>query len=426
MAGEDTPVTVLNNVEIFRVGRWRGNKTVEATPALLDQIVGNFHQLNAKVSGYGVPVKLGHSDAVGAPAFGWMSDLQRVGDVLVADFSDVDPAIVDAIGKRRYNSVSIELYPVVNYSGKIFENVLGGVALLGAEWPAVKGLKPLSGSLFSENEEKLVLSDKEMEDVKTFTETEHDTLMADAVVKATSDLSAKLAASEARASTAEAAVKAFREDADKASVAAIIEAADERRIRCRSRSENPLRAGDVIQCRSLPDEKFESFVASGDLSLLQNRLVCLLVNANFKVGAAGASNALAPYGVLSNAPRDGENASVVRVASRWSASALRCRPVRRPLPPLPAGRLPPCRVPKRPRTSSASLSRARPAVCSRPSRSTVRSCPTRSPNRPNTWFKRRIQCLCLRVATFISTRCCPTSWSVVAPRVASCRIWCRS
>jgi hypothetical protein len=230
MAGEDTPVTVLNNVEIFRVGRWRGNKTVEATPALLDQIVGNFHQLNAKVSGYGVPVKLGHSDAVGAPAFGWMSDLQRVGDVLVADFSDVDPAIVDAIGKRRYNSVSIELYPVVNYSGKIFENVLGGVALLGAEWPAVKGLKPLSGSLFSENEEKLVLSDKEMEDVKTFTETEHDTLMADAVVKATSDLSAKLAASEARASTAEAAVKAFREDADKASVAAIIEAAEKKGV----------------------------------------------------------------------------------------------------------------------------------------------------------------------------------------------------
>lgn len=58
-------------------------------------------------------------------------------------------------------------------------------------------------------------------------------------------------------------------------------------------------------------ERFESFVASGDLSLLQNRLVCLLTNANFKVGAAGASNALAAYGVLSNAPKDTENASVV-------------------------------------------------------------------------------------------------------------------
>lgn len=58
-------------------------------------------------------------------------------------------------------------------------------------------------------------------------------------------------------------------------------------------------------------EKFDSFVASGDLSLLQNRLVALLANANFKVGAAGASNALAPYGVLSNAPKDAENASVV-------------------------------------------------------------------------------------------------------------------
>jgi hypothetical protein len=59
------------------------------------------------------------------------------------------------------------------------------------------------------------------------------------------------------------------------------------------------------------DEKIDSFVASGDLSLLQNRLVCLLSNANFKVDAAGASNALAPFGVLNNAPRAGENASVV-------------------------------------------------------------------------------------------------------------------
>lgn len=58
------------------------------------------------------------------------------------------------------------------------------------------------------------------------------------------------------------------------------------------------------------DETFTSFVASGDLSLLQGRLVATLP-VNFKVGAAGASNALAPYGVLANAPKDGENASVV-------------------------------------------------------------------------------------------------------------------
>lgn len=59
------------------------------------------------------------------------------------------------------------------------------------------------------------------------------------------------------------------------------------------------------------DEKIDSFVASGDLSLLQNRLVTALPNAQFIVGVAGASNALAAYGVLANAPRDKENASVV-------------------------------------------------------------------------------------------------------------------
>lgn len=58
-------------------------------------------------------------------------------------------------------------------------------------------------------------------------------------------------------------------------------------------------------------EQIDSFVASGDLSLCINRVVTVLPNANFKVDLAGASNALAGYGVLANAPKAGENASVV-------------------------------------------------------------------------------------------------------------------
>jgi hypothetical protein len=52
--------------------------------------------------------------------------------------------------------------------------------------------------------------------------------------------------------------------------------------------------------------KAESFVASGDLSGCLNRIVTLLTT-SFKVGIAGAG---AGYGVLGNAPKDAEHATV--------------------------------------------------------------------------------------------------------------------
>lgn len=59
------------------------------------------------------------------------------------------------------------------------------------------------------------------------------------------------------------------------------------------------------------DEHIDSFVASGDLSSAQNRLVTFLQNSTNKVNLAGASNAAAAIGVLANKPKDGEDASVV-------------------------------------------------------------------------------------------------------------------
>lgn len=214
----------LKNVEIFSAGTWRGSREVKVDGSMLDRIVANFANLNSKVSGFGVPIKLGHNDRIGEPAYGWMSDVQRIGDTLVADFSDVDPQIVDAISKRRYNSVSVEIYPVVRYAGQVLNDVLGGVALLGAEWPAVKGLKPLSSSLFAEQPEKVEL--KEKDTVKTFTEQEHADLIAAEVAKTVAAEAVKLAAEKARADAAEAELAKFRDEAEKAEVANIIKTAE--------------------------------------------------------------------------------------------------------------------------------------------------------------------------------------------------------
>jgi hypothetical protein len=201
---------------------------------MLTQIAENFSTIN-QVPGYGVPVKLGHTNKEGEPAYGWMSDLQVIGDTLVADFADMDPATVDAIGKRRYNSVSVELYPSIKYEDKTYENVLGGVAFLGAQWPAVKGLKPLSHSLFAEADEKLELTQEiEVADEKTkFTQDEHDTLVTAAVAKAIADAKVELkaaqdatAAEKARAEKAEKELATFKDAADQKVIDGVIEAAE--------------------------------------------------------------------------------------------------------------------------------------------------------------------------------------------------------
>lgn len=54
------------------------------------------------------------------------------------------------------------------------------------------------------------------------------------------------------------------------------------------------------------DLESESFIASGDLSGLQHRIVDLL-STDHKVGVAGAAGG---WGVLQNKPKDGEHATV--------------------------------------------------------------------------------------------------------------------
>lgn len=225
----------MKGVEIFKVGKWRDSlgRTVNADNAMVDQIVENFASLNS-VPGFNVPIKLGHNDKVGEPAYGWVSELSNEQGVLTAAFEDVDPAIVDAVRKRSYNAVSIELAPRVEYEGKTFRNVLSGVALLGAEWPAVKGLKPLSASkfaMFAAEADEIVRLGQDHMNLK-FTQEDADALVLAAETRVTKEYAtqltaetAKVTAAEQRATVAETALATFRDDKDKAEVDGIIELA---------------------------------------------------------------------------------------------------------------------------------------------------------------------------------------------------------
>lgn len=126
---------VLKGVEIFKTGTWKGDKYETAD---LDAMIDAFDKV-----GYRPPVKLGHSDKVGEPAYGWVERIYRKGQTLLADIADVPKKVYEALKKRHFDTVSSEIYWDLERNGKKFSRALKAVALLGAEIPAVSGLAPL-------------------------------------------------------------------------------------------------------------------------------------------------------------------------------------------------------------------------------------------------------------------------------------------
>jgi hypothetical protein len=126
----------LQGVEIFAAGTHNGDTYTEAD---IDDMVRAFGELD-----FQPPLKAGHSeDRKGMPALGWIGNLRRIGSKLIADFTGMPALVRDAIKDKRYNTVSSEIYWNLTRGAKKFRRALKAVALLGAEIPAVAGLKPL-------------------------------------------------------------------------------------------------------------------------------------------------------------------------------------------------------------------------------------------------------------------------------------------
>src|SRR5262249_3366901 len=120
------------------------------------------------------PLKLGHSEtqifaqADGQPALGWISDLKRVDNKLMAFASDVPQVVRDAIKAGRFRRCSSEFH--LNFGNSSYEKnhktgvqgkVLEAVALLGADLPQVASLADLTTYLSTpkaEGGERLVAS----------------------------------------------------------------------------------------------------------------------------------------------------------------------------------------------------------------------------------------------------------------------------
>lgn len=193
----------LSGVEIMATGTFRpggaaAGRKVTISGDDLDQMVASFNEL-APIGGFTPVLKLGHTDAQrfmgqgnGAPNLGIVEKIWREGQKVLANFTSVPDAVVDLIRSKRFNSVSVEIVPSLEFEGRKFSNVLTAVALLGAELPAVKGLADLSATLFTQAEVKPLEADqvvsfewesKPMPDTK-YTQEQLDSLVEAAVDKA--------------------------------------------------------------------------------------------------------------------------------------------------------------------------------------------------------------------------------------------------
>ncbi|KPU83930.1 hypothetical protein JI58_06910 [Marinosulfonomonas sp. PRT-SC04] len=129
---------VVTGVEIFKVGR-HSPMTGETLDFFGSQLAEMADGYNTET--HRAPVVVGHPKT-DAPAYGWVSNLRVEGDVLVADFEDIDPAFSDLVKAKRYRKISASFFkPDAPNNPNAGQWSLKHVGFLGAAAPAVKGLK---------------------------------------------------------------------------------------------------------------------------------------------------------------------------------------------------------------------------------------------------------------------------------------------
>lgn len=118
-------------IEIFKGGRQTDSqgRTRDFSESDLDEIVANHN------ADHPAPIVVGHPKN-DDPAFGWTSALKRVGDTVLAKFTQIEPKFEKAVEDGRYRNRSVKITPSKN-GWKLVH-----VGWLGAAPPAVEGLAP--------------------------------------------------------------------------------------------------------------------------------------------------------------------------------------------------------------------------------------------------------------------------------------------
>ncbi|MGG6128277.1 peptidase [Salmonella enterica] len=140
----------MNLIHIFRAGTHTDmhGRRINFSDADLNQIAQNYNPALHEA-----PIVVGHPKT-DAPSYAWVSGIKKDRDGLKAEPRDIDPQFAELVKNRRYSKVSASFYcpesPGNPTPGKYY---LRHVGFLGAQPPAIKGLKQVS---FAEDEEGVV------------------------------------------------------------------------------------------------------------------------------------------------------------------------------------------------------------------------------------------------------------------------------
>ncbi|EAA6914929.1 peptidase [Salmonella enterica subsp. enterica] len=140
----------MNLIHIFRAGTHTDmhGRRINFSDADLNEIAQNYNPALHEA-----PIVVGHPKT-DAPSYAWVRGIKKDPDGLKAEPRDIDPQFAELVKNRRYSKVSASFYcpesPGNPTPGKYY---LRHVGFLGAQPPAIKGLKQVS---FAEDEEGVV------------------------------------------------------------------------------------------------------------------------------------------------------------------------------------------------------------------------------------------------------------------------------
>lgn len=212
----------IHDVPVFAAGTWNGDTYTEKD---VEELAANFQETKGLLKPY---LKLGHTEkqkmaqADGLPAVGWVENLRAIGGTLYADFKRVPKKIMELIRAGAYRRVSSELFINMNVQGKKFGKVLKGVALLGADTPAVHTLDDILALYALSGQAQSYGDDNETITVE-FTDQSKEVTKMEELQKKLSEVTAEAATAKAeskelkaRVEKIEAEAKQYKESLEKA------------------------------------------------------------------------------------------------------------------------------------------------------------------------------------------------------------------
>lgn len=130
----------MARIEILRAGTWSAMDG-SRVPLAVEDISNVAASYDPAL--HEAPVVIGHP-ATDDPAYGWVKSLQVDDGRLVAELDDVEPSFAELVKAGRYRKVSASLYrPDSAANPTPGKWHLRHVGFLGAQPPAVKGLRPV-------------------------------------------------------------------------------------------------------------------------------------------------------------------------------------------------------------------------------------------------------------------------------------------